>query len=255
LSYINKKDLPAIMKKRINLNQYFQKIYVINLPLRNDRRREIEKQLESINLSLDTSYIELFSAIKPDSQCEFESIGAKGCFLSHLAVLKNAQENKFTRILILEDDVNFTKAFSSNPNRFLKQLDTLDWNIFYGGHLLENNHNDSQSEINLLEPSIVVQTSHFIGFKDNAIDIMIEELELMLSRKNGDPKGGPMHVDGAYSTIREKHPKLTTYAAFPSLGYQRSSRTDIHQLKWFDQLPLIRFMAEQIRKLKNTLWS
>lgn len=241
-----------IMEKSINIHQYFQKIYVINLSHRSDRRREIEEQLETINLSLDTSCVELFSAIKPDSQCEFESIGAKGCFLSHLAVLKNAHENKFTNILIFEDDVNFTKAFVSNPNRFLKQLDRLDWNIFYGGHLLENKHNDSQLGINQLEPSTGVQTSHFIGFKDNAIDIMIDELELMLCRQNGDPEGGPMHIDGAYSTIRKKHPALATYAAFPPLGYQRSSRTDIHQLKWFDQLPLIRFMSAQIRKLKNT---
>ena len=60
-----------------------------------------------------------------------------------------------------------------------------------------------------------------------------------------------MHLDGAYQTFRERNPRLITLLASPSLGFQRSSRTDIHDLRWFDRTPLVSDAVEWVRGVKN----
>jgi len=60
-----------------------------------------------------------------------------------------------------------------------------------------------------------------------------------------------MHVDGAYGWFRYEFPSKATWLAVPQLGYQRSSRTDIHPLQWFDRIPGIRWAIEWLRQMKN----
>ena len=48
--------------------------------------KEILEQLIKIGLNFESPNVELFSAIRPDSQDGFTSIGAKGCFMSHLEI-------------------------------------------------------------------------------------------------------------------------------------------------------------------------
>jgi hypothetical protein len=87
---------------------------------------------------------------------------------------------------------------------------------------------------------------------------LIEGLETILARPQGHPLGGPMHVDGAYSTIRSQHPELATYAYAPVLGYQRSSRSDIARNHWWDRTPVVSTAANYARRLKSSLkqtWS
>ena len=71
------------------------KIVYINLERREDRRQEIEQELAQFGLSG-----ERFNAIA-------KTPGIVGCGLSHLAVLKNAQEAGWENVLILEDDFQF----------------------------------------------------------------------------------------------------------------------------------------------------
>lgn len=93
----------------INLIDYFDKIYVINLRERVDRRAEMQEQFQEINISPSDEKIRFFPAIRPTSEDGFPSIGARGCFLSHLSVLRDASQKGYARVLILEDDVNFVK--------------------------------------------------------------------------------------------------------------------------------------------------
>jgi GR25 family glycosyltransferase involved in LPS biosynthesis len=76
-------------------------IFVINLEHRTDRRRAMEKELSKIGWNA-----EFFPAIRPAEAADFPSIGARGCFLSHLAVLRRASETEARRLILVEDDVN-----------------------------------------------------------------------------------------------------------------------------------------------------
>ena len=51
-----------------------------------------------------------------------------------------------------------------------------------------------------------VQCAHFLLINAAALTTVIKGLETILSRPAGHPLGGPMHVDGAYTTIRAQNP-------------------------------------------------
>jgi len=59
-----------------------------------------------------------------------------------------------------------------------------------------------------------------------------------------------MHVDGAYLTIRKEDHTLVTYAYSPALGYQRPSRTEVGDLKWFDRVGMFAPIVGWARKLR-----
>ena len=231
---------------------YFERIYVINLAHRYDRRREMARQLDEIGLTFDSPGICLFEAVRPESADGFPSIGARGCFLSHLGILKDARERRLDRILILEDDLNFTPDFHAGMNAVVATLKQVDWSIFYGGYAMEPVPQPQNGEAAVLANSgDSIKTTHFIAFRGPAITEAAEFLETVLARPPGHPKGGPMHVDGAYGWFRYEFPSKATWLAVPQLGYQRSSRTDIHPLQWFDRIPGLRWGIERLLSLKN----
>jgi glycosyl transferase, family 25 len=215
---------------------------VINLEHRTDRRLDMQRQLESIGWRA-----EFFPAIRPDSTDDFPSIGVRGCFLSHLSVLKKARDAGAQQLVILEDDVNFSPQFTERWAFSMSELEGREWSIFYPGHKFEHLPDGLQR----VPPDTAVQCAHFIMFNGPAIPMVIGGLELILSRPAGHPEGGPMHVDGAYSTIRMQNPSLVTYAYFPALGYQRPSRTDIGSPKWFDRVGALAPAVNLARRLKS----
>jgi GR25 family glycosyltransferase involved in LPS biosynthesis len=82
------------------------KIFYINLDKRLDRREEIEKELNFMELKY-----ERFCAIEHEN-------GLVGCGYSHLAVLKIAKERKYKNVLIFEDDFTFLVSKSELENYF-----------------------------------------------------------------------------------------------------------------------------------------
>jgi glycosyl transferase, family 25 len=229
---------------------YFDKVFVINLPARADRRREMDQQLRKIGLAIDASLIEVFQAIRPPDKGPFSSVGARGAFLSHLGVLRTAAGAGYRRILILEDDVNFIEDFNTQFTRMVRSQEGQDWHLFYGGYQLLDEPAPPYGTP-LIDPERGVMLAHFLGFATPAISMAVEFLETLLTRPPGDHSGGPMHVDGAYSCLRRLNPSLTTRLAVPQLGYQRASRTDIHELRWFDRLSGVRGLVGVARSLKN----
>lgn len=216
-------------------------IFVINLEHRADRRAAMEKQLRNVGWRA-----EFFSAIRPREPAGFPSTGARGCFLSHLSVLKAARHRRAQYIAILEDDLNFRPGFSEGWKLAMSSLASLEWSIFYPGHALE----DLPAGLSRVPADIGIQCTHFMVINRSALPSLIAGFETILSRPPGHRLGGPMHVDGAYSTLRAQNHGLVTYAYFPALGYQRSSRTDVGTLKWFDRVGVLSPIVDAARKMK-----
>jgi len=189
---------------------------------------------------------EFFRAIRPEYPAGFPSIGARGCFLSHLSVLKKSHLSGAERLVILEDDLNFAHSFAANWNAAMSMLESRKWSIFYPGHSVEG----LPAGLSRVAPDRGIQCTHFMVINRPALSVLIAGLETILSRPAGHPLGGPMHLDGAYSTLRAQNHALVTYAYSPALGYQRSSRTDVGELKWFDRLPLLSPIVGAVRKLR-----
>jgi glycosyl transferase, family 25 len=214
--------------------------YVINLEERRDRRTEMEDQLRRVGWAAQFQH-----AQRPTSAGGFSSIGAHGCFLSHLATLKRGM-NTNGHILIMEDDLNFVPGFSRIWDEAYKELERKDWSIYYPAHYLGDT---SDRGLSLLDPSRSVMCAHFLMINREVVSFVIAQLENMLLRPVGHPLGGPMHVDGAYSTIREQNPSLNTFIFSPSMGIQRSSRSDIRDPNFVDRFEFVRPTLTKLRRL------
>jgi hypothetical protein len=230
---------------------YFRKIYVINLPSRPDRQQEMAEQLQKIGLTFTHPQVELFPALRPEARDGFRTIGARGCFMSHLEVLKDARRQGYERILICEDDLDFASDFNIRIPAVVAHLADRDWGFFYGGHRLDGWPLTAESGLAAIPAQQPIDTAHFVAFDQAAIAGLVVFLELLLSRSPGHPDGGPMDVDGAYTWYRSLHPAQATLAAVPVLGHQRRSRTDIHGLRWFDRTPVVRQGMAGLRRLRN----
>jgi hypothetical protein len=222
-------------------------VFVINLTHRTDRRAEMEKELASVGWGA-----EFFPAIRPSDAGAFPSVGARGCFLSHLSILKQASQTGLQRLTILEDDLSFVDDFPRSWSTALGSLRGADWSIFYPGHLLS----DLPPGLSRLDPTLGVRCTHFMVINGNAISPIITGLEAILARPAGHPNGGPMHVDGAYSTIRRQNDDLPTFAYSPQLGYQRPSRSDVANTRWFDRIDALKpavslYRANKMAMLKR----
>lgn len=221
----------------------FERIFVINLAHRADRRAEITEQLAVVGLSFDSPNVELFSAVRPIDAGGFDSIGARGCFMSHLQILRQARTLR--NVLILEDDLDFVPGIRAAIGPALQALPA-DWGVFYGGCLTDAA--TGNAALTPIPAQASLQNAHFVGFNGPVIGRLVDYLEAILQRPPGHIDGGPMHVDGAYSRFRADHSALRVFAAIPELGYQRASRTDIHSLKWFDRVPVVRELVQTIRR-------
>lgn len=227
---------------------YFDKTFVINLPERVDRRREISDELVRIGSSKDSEKVVIFPAIKPIDLQGFPSLGARGCFLSHLAILREAKDQGYERVLILEDDLVFSKILLQQQDSIVAKLNSSKWDLVYLGHLIEW---PNVVDVNFESWSQPLQQSHFVGFQGSAISTTVEFLDAVLSRPPGHPDGGPMHIDGAYSTYRQQNTSRLTLIAKPSLGFQRPSPSNIAGYRWFDQMRVLALMLSIARKIKT----
>jgi glycosyl transferase, family 25 len=227
----------------------FAQVRIINLVDRPDRRREMERQLT--RLGAMGPKVAFFDAHRPVSAGDFPSVGARGCFESHLTVLREARSRHAESLLLLEDDFDFTRDGRARLESVLAELTKNDWSLFYGAHVLSAGDRRGLVRISPQQP---VLTASFVGFNGRVIPELVGFLEAMLLRPAGSPDYGPMHVDGAYTVFRELNPAHATFVAFPALGMQRSSPSDITpRRKLLDRWVITRSVAGLLRRSHNWL--
>jgi glycosyl transferase family 25 len=229
----------------------FDQVYIVNLVHRADRRDEMAGELARLGTSFADSRISLFEAVQPADAGPFRSAGARGCFMSHLGVLRDALAHGHRHVLLLEDDADFPPRIDMLLPAALDALDR-GFGIFYGGYALPDGRGIPPGRpIARIEPARPVRLTHFMGFGHHAVERLVPYLELMLTRPAGSAEGGPMDVDGAYSWFRAAHPEIATWLARPQLGVQRPSRTDISPPGFVDRLPLPTPARHAIRAVRR----
>lgn len=167
-----------------------------------------------------------------------------------MAVLEQAISAGEHSVVICEDDLNFAPDFLSRLPAVLDVLGREEWDILYAGYTSDQVGEpvDRGANVFRLPPAHPVVCAHFYLIRGRAITDFHDYLKLILTRPAGHPDGGPMHYDGAINRFRSARPDLVALATLPTLGTQRSSRTDIHELRWFDRTPVIRDAAMFLRK-------
>jgi glycosyl transferase family 25 len=156
-------------KKKINIiyemvynetkieNYIFEKVYIISLQKCNIKRDRCIKQLLKYNIenyeffdAVNTVSNNFYNTLYEDVIKQFDEMfvkynyhkGTLGCLLSHLKVIKDAKENNYKSILILEDDFLFKNNFEKE---YLNVIDFIpqNWDFIYFGKKQGNS-----SEIN-----------------------------------------------------------------------------------------------------------
>lgn len=91
-------------------------VYYINLDSRTDRKQAVEKELNTMGWKYNR-----FSAIKNKN-------GRIGCSMSHLQLIKMAKEKDLPYIVIIEDDIHFTKPkwYNEKLGELLKEFSDYD---------------------------------------------------------------------------------------------------------------------------------
>jgi hypothetical protein len=195
------------------LNQFFDKIYCINLDHRTDRWEECEKMFSHYNLS-----VERVSAIKPNENINNLGPGQVSLIKTTIQILEDAKRLNLKNFLLLEDDVEFCDYRSeyngpSSEDRFRKYIEHLpeDWALFYLGSGIDT---DMKYKIDGEIYKIgFAHTAHSLAFKNTFFDLCIEKLK-MFSEPN----------DIIYARIMSEFP---CYSFYPNLTSQRESFSDL----------------------------
>jgi len=257
----------------MHLQNFFERIYVINLPERADRRRAVIRELEDFGISPSSEKVEIFPAIRPTNAGAFPNIGILGCCLSHLEVLRQAQKQRLSNVLILEDDVCFSKRLKAEENQLTAQLTSMEWDMIHFGYFPYHGFNFSDysgkafnsnapcSIIKLDSSHPPLQGAHFYGVNSSIFSRLIEFLERYFEELFKTPpsflEGDLLHLDGAYpdsayQIFRNQNPDVITLIACPSLGWQRNSRSDLTPSK-LDRIPFLAPLLNAVRPLKTSL--
>ncbi|MEO0849206.1 MAG: glycosyltransferase family 25 protein, partial [Cyanobacteria bacterium J06648_1] len=173
-------------------------------------------------------------------------IGCKGCFLSHLNVLKEVRMQGLKNVLILEDDLELRQDFQQYEDIILAELTQQNWDIVHFGYCDSQKKDVSLPLFQSFSGEII--GAQFYAVNQKFFDKLISFCEVLLERPVGHPDGGPMSIDGTFNVVKWKHPEITRLIAVPSFGGQRSSRSDISP-SWFDKLPVFKTLAQSCRKL------
>ncbi len=144
----------------------------------------------------------MFPAVKPTEPMGFPNKGARGCFLSHLGILKTAMERGLSNVLIVEDDLMISPDVNRSLEQIVGALQSTDWGIVYLGHIENVPEYEVPKLVAFYDPVI---TSHFYAVNGAVIPRLVEYLEQVQRRQPGDPLGGPMHLDGALTMFRQSN--------------------------------------------------
>ncbi|OKO75382.1 glycosyltransferase family 25 protein [Bradyrhizobium sp. AS23.2] len=231
----------------------FDATRIVNLAAREDRRRDTTSEFARLGLTIDGRRIKFHNASTFDSPHPFPTVGARGCFHSHLAVLEEARQKRFESVLILEDDCDFVGSIEVALVRALDALGEQDWDMFFGGHEDLERDECQAGPIQRICPGSWIRGAHFVAFHRTAIELMVPFLHEEIAQLAIDPVGGSRGIDAAYTNFGKTFPELRYFVAWPKLGYQRPSRTDIAQPSVFDRLPVANLLVLPARRLKRYL--
>lgn len=228
---------------------YFDRTFIINLPERKDRRREMRAELRGAGIAEEPGRVEFFPAIRPADPAGFPNVGVLGCYLSHLAIYRQARDLGVSRVLIMEDDLAFSRRFRGEYAGLVEQLGRQDWDIAYFGHILDVG---GRTPAEFVPHRGLISLTHFYAVNGRVLDRLVDFFELAMRRPSGHPDGGIMFNDAALTMFREKNPDVITLVASPSLGHQRSSKSDLTP-RWHERVPILNLATGVARSLKNRL--
>ena len=175
----------------------YDKIYIINLEHRKDRKDSVIEQLEKEGITnyefvnavngIDSAILKKFKKIRKNGS-KIGTPGHLGCLLSHKKVLLKAKEDNVKQFMILEDDIILKDGFINRLN----SISLPEWECIYLSAPLE----EKKLFFNGWAKHNKYCTTHAMIIKASIIDYLLDLL------KNCDD-----YIDRIYSHTLQKHKK------------------------------------------------
>ncbi len=187
---------------------YFDRIFLINLAHRRDRLEESIQELHSRGIQF-----EVYPAIYDKDD------GARGLFNTMTELFKKSVHNSWNNILVLEDDIQIQIPNSSSYlDKCIEELVGVDWDLFYLGGNVQDKLIPATD--NLFRCMKILST-HGIGYSAATQNLILNEL------KKGQRR--VKHHGEPYDQLLERvvQPRGKTYIANKLVAVQRPSFSDI----------------------------
>ncbi len=198
------------MKK---LTDYFDKAYCVNLNRRPDRWEKVTKEFERLGFEGVERYEAIDGRDYDWSNTKYAPnllVGELGLIQTHINLIKEAMENGYKSVLIMEDDVYFTDEI----NRLDEYMEALpnDWDMIYVG----GNHSYGTEPLMVNDKILKLHktyTTHCIVIKDTLY-------ETILAMTDGMKK----QIDNYYVDLQ---PLYNIYGFTPNMALQTVDFSDI----------------------------
>lgn len=193
----------------INLKDFFEKVYVINLDRRKDRYENFIKELSKFNIT----GFERVSGVDGKNLTLKKNnllLGEIGILLTHIEIIKKCQKDGVENVLILEDDVTFTNEIKK-IDEYMSSLPK-DWDFIYfgGNHTYGKQPLMINDKINKLNYSVGLQC---VGINKRMFEPILNLLSLIEKQ-----------VDTYYA---ELHSVCNAYCFNPNIAKQSIGFSDI----------------------------
>jgi len=191
------------------LNDFFTKIYCLNLDHRPDRWQQCQQQFQHHGLTVER--VSAINGHKLNLNIPGVKSGAMGCSLSHQLAVRLAKQNSYDSVMVLEDDVEFADGLQRQFAEYVQQIPQ-DWHIIYLG----GNHQVKPEPVSTNVSRIRFSyAAHAVAFRRPVYDLLLD-LSSNLQ----------MPVDVAYAHAQNH---CNAYVFTPHLAWQRESFSDIEQ--------------------------
>jgi len=208
-----------------NLNEYFSKLYVINLNRRQDRYEEVKVEFNKINAKVERVEAVDGKTLPPTKM----KPGNRGLIATNIRILEDAIKNEYDNILIFEDDAVFIDNFNELFNEKIAALPE-DWDILYlgGNHILhvpgfelitgDKDFKVTKENYKTLNHELCktpcTYCTHAIALNSKIYERVLNAL-----------KNGSQPIDNLYYQLQGDG--CNSYTFLPSLATQKASFSDI----------------------------
>lgn len=202
----------------------FDKIYVINLPSRPDRKYQIESQLKQMGQEYEI--LPAVSGKDFKNQLAGPDAGRNGCSVSHILAFKRAEYLGLDNYLILEDDAVLRMGFPGLMKNCMQDLPD-GWDMLYLGASIPQEETTTRitDRIHRLHKAFTTH-AYMVNMKDHFLfKAMIEQFDFS------------MPIDAWFSIHHREH--IQAFITVPPLAWQREGFSDIEgrnmNYNWIEQ--------------------
>lgn len=187
----------------VKLNDFFDRIALVNLDRRTDRLEKFESQAKDLGIN----YVR-YSAVDAEV-CGITP--QRACAASHRKILEDAISDGVERLFVFEDDAGFDAEFSAKFDDIARKVPA-DWQMLYLGSWP---YSIVDVKIEGIRRTFGNILTHAYGAKREIFEQLIDA-----SNQVQDP------IDVAYGLL---HQTVTTYMAHPSIVTQFPDFSDIRK--------------------------